>query len=140
MNAYPECYVNEIVETQGKLFELVSDSPSIDFDDFIERYMTGKTRTYLDRADAYLSNLNEKELFEYFCKVDGFYPKSGKSLSGFAPNWIGQFYARCQWQENIPSRQLVKILPVDFVKASYAGLHDLDLDLAVNKVFAGLSL
>lgn len=140
MNAYPECYVNEIVETQGKLFELVSDSPSIDFDDFIERYMTGKTRTYLDRADAYLSNLNEKELFEYFCKVDGFYPKVGKSLSGFAPNWIGQFYARCQWQENIPSRQLVKILPVDFVKASYAGLHDLDLDLAVNKVFAGLSL
>lgn len=140
MNAYPECYVNEIVETQGKLFELVSDSPSIDFDDFIERYMTGKTRTYLDRADAYLSNLNEKELFEYFCKVDGFYPKVGKSLFGFAPNWIGQFYARCQWQENIPSRQLVKILPVDFVKASYAGLHDLDLDLAVNKVFAGLSL
>lgn len=140
MNAYPECYVNEIVETQGKLFELVSDSPSIDFDDFIERYMTGKTRTYLDRADAYLSNLNEKELFEYFCKVDGFYPKAGKSLSGFAPNWIGQFYARSQWQENIPSSQLVKILPVDFVKASYAGLHDLDLDLAVNKVFAGLSL
>jgi len=140
MNAYPECYVNEIVETQGKLFELVSDSSSIDFNDFIERYMTGKTRTYLDRADAYLSNLNEKELFEYFCKVDGFYPKSGKSLSGFAPNWIGQFYARSQWQENIPSRQLVKILPVDFVKASYAGLHDLDLDLAVDKVFAGLSL
>ena len=120
MNAYPECYVNEIVETQGMLFELVSDSPSIDFDDFIERYMTGKTRTYLDRADAYLSNLNEKELFEYFCRVDGFCPKEGKSLSGFAPNWIGQFYARSQWQENIPSRQLVKILPVDFVKASYA--------------------
>ena len=94
----------------------------------------------MDRADAYLSNLNEKELFEYFCKVDGFYPKAGKSLSGFAPNWIGQFYARSQWQENIPSRQLVKILPVDFVKASYAGLHDLDLDLAVDKVFAGLSL
>ena len=52
MNAYPECYVNEIVETQGKLFELVSDSPSIDFDDFIERYMTGKTRTYLDRKQG----------------------------------------------------------------------------------------
>ena len=37
MNAYPECYVNEIVETQGKLFELVADSPSVDFDDFIEK-------------------------------------------------------------------------------------------------------
>ena len=60
MNAYPECYVNEIVETQGKLFELVADSPSVDFDDFIEKYMASKTRNYLDRADAYLSNLNEK--------------------------------------------------------------------------------
>lgn len=50
MNAYPECYVNEIVETQGKLFELVADTPSVDFVDFIEKYMTGKTRAYLDRT------------------------------------------------------------------------------------------
>lgn len=53
MNAYLECYVNEIVETQGKLFELVADMTSVDFDDFVKRYMTGKTRRYLDRADAY---------------------------------------------------------------------------------------
>ena len=80
----------------------------------------------------------EKELFEYFCKLDGFKPKKGNSLSGFAPDWIGQFYARSQWQENIPSTKLVSILPPDFVKASYAGLHDLDLDLAVNKVFKNI--
>ncbi|MBR1537618.1 MAG: hypothetical protein IJ630_11860 [Treponema sp.] len=135
MAAYPECYVNEIVETQGKLFELVADTPSVDFEDFVKQYMIGKTRKYLDRADAYLSNLSEKELFEYFCKIDGFTPKKGNSLSGFAPDWIGQFYARSQWQKNIPSRKLVSILPPDFVKASYAGLHDLDLDLAVDKVF-----
>ena len=102
---------NEIVETQGKLFELVADTPSVDFEDFINRYMTGKTRSYLDRADAYLSNLNEKELYEYFCRLDGFSPKKGASLSGFAPDWIGQFYARSQWQENIPSNRLVSILP-----------------------------
>lgn len=35
MTAYPECYVDEIVETQGKLFELVADSSDIDFDEFI---------------------------------------------------------------------------------------------------------
>ena len=138
MTAYPECYVNEIVETQGKMFELVADSPHIDFDDFIEKYMTSKTRTYLDRADAYVSNLPEKELYDYFCKVDGYSPKEGKSLSGFAPDWIGQFYARSQWQENIPSAKLIKLLPVDFMKASYRGLHDLDLDLAVDKVFKSL--
>lgn len=63
--AYPECYVNEIVETQGKLFELVADTPSVDFEDFIRRYMTGKTRNYLDCADAYLSNLIFKQIIHY---------------------------------------------------------------------------
>ena len=135
MHAYPDCYLNEIVETQGKLFEYVADNSSVDFDDFIQRYMKGKTRSFLDRADAYLSNLDAKELYEYFCKLDNFSPSPGTSLSGFAPDWIGQFYAQSQWQENIPSEKLVTILPPDFMKASYAGLHDLDLDLAVEKVF-----
>ena len=138
MHSYPECYVEEIVETQGKLFALVADKGSIDFDDFVKQYMTSKTRNYLDRADAYLSNLDEKELYNYFCKQDDFSPKKGNSLSGFAPDWIGQFYARTQWQKNIPSKELVNILSPDFVKASYAGLHDLDLDLAVNKVFKNI--
>lgn len=136
MTAYPKCYVNEIVETQGKLFEMVADKQSVDFDDFIKCYMTGKTRNYLDHADAYLSNLNEKELFDYFCQIDGFSPKKDTSIKGFAPDWIGQFYARSQWQKNIPSKKLVDILPPDFIKASYAGLHDLDLDLAVDKVLS----
>lgn len=120
------------------MFELVADSSDIDFDDFVEIYMTSKTRTYLDRADAYLSNLLAKELYDYFCKVDGYSPKEGESLTGFVPDWIGQFYARSQWQENVPSAKLIKLLPVDFMKASYRGLHDLDLDLAVDKVFKSL--
>lgn len=138
MNSYPQCYVNEIVETQGKLFELVANETSVDFDDFIEKYMNSKTRAHLDKADAYLSNLDQKELFDYFCKVDGFAPKKGKPFLGFAPNWIGQFYARFQWQENIPSKNLVKLIPIAFLKSSYAGLHDLDLDLAVDKVYKNL--
>ena len=40
--------------------------------------------------------------------------------------------------ENVPSAKLIKLLPVDFMKASYRGLHDLDLDLAVDKVFKSL--
>ena len=138
MTAYPECYVNEIVETQGKMFEMVAESHKTDFDDFIEKYMKSKTRSFLDRADAYVSNLSEKELYDYFCKIDAYTPKKGKSLSGFAPDWIGQFYARSQWQENVSSANLINLLPIDFVKASYRGLHDLELDLAVEKVFKGL--
>lgn len=33
----------------------------------------------------------------------------------------------------IPSSEIIEKLPLDFMKASYYGLHDLDLDLAVRK-------
>ena len=80
MNAYLECYVNEIVETQGKLFELVADMASVDFDDFVKRYMTGKTRRYLDRADAYLSNLDEKNCLTIFAGLTDSPPKKAIRL------------------------------------------------------------
>ena len=35
---------------------------------------------------------------------------------------------------NIPSAEIVKKIPVDFLKKAYFGLHDLELSLAVQKV------
>lgn len=135
MAAYPKCYLDEIVETQGKLFELVADfSPAVNVEDFIEKYMKSKTRNYIDHADAYLSNMNAKELYEYFCKTEKFSPQKGSGLSGFSPNWIGQFYAYFQWKTNSKSSGIVEKYPVDFMKAAYYGLHDLDLDLAAKKI------
>ena len=49
------------------------------------------------------------------------------------PAWIGEFYAYYQWYYNLPSAELVKKIPVSFLKKAYAGLHDLELDLAVKK-------
>ena len=135
MAAYPECYLNEIVETQGKLFEYVADiTPKVNVEDFINKYMMSKTRMYLDRTDAYLSNLNAKELYDYFCQTENFTPKKGKGLDGFKPNWIGQFYAFYQWKNNTPSVSIIKKLPLEFMEASYYGLHDLDIDLAEKKI------
>ena len=50
------------------------------------------------------------------------------------PSWIGEFYAYYQWYYNLPSAELVKKIPMSFLKKAYAGLHDLELDLAVKKV------
>lgn len=135
MAAYLKCYLDEIVETQGKLFEYVADATtSSNVDDFIEKYMRSKTRSYIDRADAYVSNMDVKSLFEYFCRVDGFKLQAGSNFAGFAPNWIGQFYAYYQWHTNLSSREVIERLPLDFMQAAYLGLHDLDLALAVEKI------
>ena len=60
--------------------------------------------------------------------------KPGKSIDGFIPDWIGEFYAYYQWFYNIPSAIVVKKIPVDFLINAYHGLHDLDIDIAVKKV------
>ena len=60
--------------------------------------------------------------------------KSGAAMQGFMPDWIGEFYAYYQWYFNLPSAEVVKKIPIDFLKKAYFGLHDLELDLAVQKV------
>lgn len=137
MPAYPEAYLNDVVENQGKLFDLVSQNyPDKDTLDFINAYMTSKTRKSIDEAQAYVNTMSAPELWDYFCKIDNFELKNGKAIEGFMPDWIGEFYAYYQWYYNIPSSEVVKKIPVSFLMKAYSGLHDLELDLAVKKVGA----
>lgn len=135
MRAYSKSYLDEIVETQGELFEQVSQYvKGVDVADFIEKYMRGRTRSYIDKAQPYVATMDAHELWEYFQKTDHFIPVQGKGIGGFIPNWIGQFYAYYQWYYNKPSTQVLEEIPLSFIVAGYRGLHDLDLKLAVQKV------
>ena len=62
------------------------------------------------------------------------YDRVHPRIEGFIPAWIGEFYAYYQWYYNLPSAELVKKIPISFLKKAYAGLHDLELNLAVEKV------
>lgn len=141
MYAYDESYLNEIVETQGKLFEEVQEYvPNIDVSRFICEYMNSKTREYIDNAQAYVCTLDSQALWNYFCETDHFEPTFGEGLFGFAINWIGQFYAYFQWFYNISSKKVMEHVPLEFIRAAYNGLHDLELALAVKKVGEQLGL
>ncbi len=135
MFAYVKEYLSDVVENQGKLFDLVAQSfPDKDTIDFINSYMGSKTRKSIDEAQAYVNTMDAKELWDYFSKTDNYFLKSGKALDGFMPDWIGQFYAYYQWYYDLPSSELIKKIPVEFLMKAYHGLHDLDLELAVKKV------
>ncbi len=135
MPAYSEVYLDDVVENQGKLFDLVSQNyPDKDTADFINTYMTSKTRKSIDESQAYVNTMSAPELWDYFCKTDGFKMKKGKAMEGFMPDWIGEFYAYYQWYYNIPSSEVIKKVPVDFLVKAYGGLHDLSMELAVKKV------
>lgn len=135
MRAYPEVYLDDVVENQGKLFDFVAQSfPDKDTEDFINTYMASKTRKCIDEAKAYVSTMEAKELWTYFSNTEQYELKTGRTLEGFMTDWIGEFYAYYQWFYGIPSAEVVKKVPLDFLKKAYHGLHDLELDLAVQKV------
>lgn len=135
MQAYSKVYLEDVVENQGKLFDFVANNfPNSDTEDFIKIYMSSKTRKSIDEASAYVNTMNAKELWEYFTKTEKYFLKPGKSLEGFIPDWIGEFYAYYQWYYNMPSREIVKKITPEFLMKAYHGLHDLDLELAVKKM------
>lgn len=137
MRAYAEDYLNDVVENQGKLFEFVAETyPDMDTVDFINAYMVSKTRKSIDESKAYVNTMNAKELWAYFSETEQYTLKFGKALEGFMPDWLGEFYAYYQWYYNMSSAEVIKKVPIDFLKKAYFGLHDLELDLAVQKVGA----
>ncbi len=135
MRAYAKDYLNDVVENQGKLFDDIAQAyPDADTEDFIKAYMASKTRKSIDEGKAYVTTMGAKELWAYFTDTEGYSLKPGKALDGFMPDWIGEFYAYYQWYYGIPSNEVLKEVPLEFLKKAYYGLHDLELGLAVQKV------
>ena len=137
MASFPEVYLDEVVENQGKLFDYVAQNhPQSDTKDFIETFMQSKTRKSMDEGQAYVNTLDAASLWEYFLKTDQYKLLPGKALTGFLPDWMGEFYAYYQWYYDMPSADVIKKIPLAFLIKAYPGLHDLELDLAVRKVGA----
>ena len=135
MEVFSKSYLEAVVRTQGELFDAFArGNPGCDTDDFITAYMSGATRADIDAGQAYVCTMNARELMEWFLSKSGYCPKPGTPMSGFMPDWIGRFYAMYQWMERKSSRETLAEVPLQFLKTAYAGLHDLDLNLAVAKV------
>ena len=87
MWAYAQDYLNDVVENQGKLFDMVAQSyPDMDTEDFIKAYMTSKTRKSIDEGQAYVNTMSAPELWTYFTKTEGYSLKHGKAMEVFLPD------------------------------------------------------
>ena len=85
MHAYAKEYVSDVVENQGKLFDLVAQKyPDKDTAAFINSYMASKTRKSIDEAKAYVNTMSAPELWDYFCKTEDFTLKDGKASRVYA--------------------------------------------------------
>ena len=134
MIPFDESYLDQVVETQGELFESLQDSGCrLDGVDFITRYLGSRTRRQLDDGHAYFLTLDAAHLRDKFLEEAAGTLSPGEPFAGFLPAWLGRFYAYAQWKRGLYSAELVKRLPVADMAVCYAGAHDLDLDLAVER-------
>jgi hypothetical protein len=100
----------------------------------LQRTWSARQEKSIDEAQAYVNTMDARELWAYFTETEQYNLKAGEALGGFMPDWIGEFYAYYQWYYNRPSAEIVRKIPVAFLKKAYSGLHDLELELAVQKV------
>ena len=135
MGAYNALYLDEIIETQGILFEYLYEfKDDIDASDFIYHFMKSPLRYYIDHADPYYCTKDYSEWYNMLIKDYQFKPKSTHiKYDWIKLKWIGEFYAYYQWYTSIPSATLVSLHTYDDFSIAYPGLHDLDFKLAAER-------
>ena len=90
MGAYAQDYLNDVVENQGKLFDIIAQThPEADTEDFIKAYMASKTRKGIDEGKAYVNTMSAKELWAYFTETEGYSLKPARRLMALCPTGLG---------------------------------------------------
>ena len=129
-------YLQEVMETQGWVFEEASVR-GFDMEHFITGYMCSSLKNSVDTRQAYYATLDFEDHFKWLDK-EGFKPRKGASSDFILCNWLGNFYALIQYRLGIPSRKVIEKLPASDMLMRGRVLHDLDLEIAVDKVIRGL--
>ena len=136
MPAYNDVYVASVMKAQGKLFLKIRDKlPGVDEKWFVEAYMQSTIRELLDDGNVKYVNAPANELMLRFIEDEcgGEYNR-GAQWGGFLPEWAGRIYALYQWKYETPSRDLIKVLPLDEVERVFPALHQAGWEAAVDKI------
>lgn len=136
MNAYSELYLDDIMNTQGDVFNDIREAlPGIDEKWFISEYMKGRVRRLLDHANPKFAAMPSPELIDYFIEEEqnGEY-KRGEAWGGFLPMWAGMVYAMYQWKYNISSSDLIDKLTLTDIERIFPALHQMGWDAAIEKI------
>lgn len=142
MSSYSELYVEDIQVTQGRVFLNIRDElPGVDEKWFIEKYMKSDIRRLLDSANPKLAAKPSPELIQAFIdrECGGQYLRGAK-WGGFLPQWVGEIYSLYQWKFDVPSAELIDLLPLSEMERMYIPGHQMGWDAAVDKIHSVLTV
>ena len=129
---YNRLYLDDLAEAQGVLFEEVVNK-GYDLIDFVNKYMCTRIKKLMDEGSPKHCTMYHYDIFDELEKCDFKYKKAMMRYDPWAANWIGEFYARLQWETGVYSSFVLKCVPITTILTHYNVLHDLDMSLAVNR-------
>ena len=121
-----------VCHLQGKLFEESQCYAygAIDPYDFVEKFMNSEIASDMDDDVCYAHTWGLAQMMETLVEELDFKPFDGNYLNYQALHWVGYMYRYWAWLGK-PSREIVKIAPVEKAYMLYAGYHTLDVKEAI---------
>ena len=138
IHAYDEIYLGKAQMTLAWMFDYAVNGCRIDVEEFYRMFLTSAYVHRFEKGNcsvvAGLSGVELAQRVIWERTPDEELPQPVFSLARSPEYWLGYSLAYYQWYYNLPSREVVKKIPLDFLEKVYYGLHDLELELAVKKV------
>lgn len=126
MNKDP--YLDEVEEETGKLFQSWA-AKGYDVNNMVTSYMKSLLRERIDKRYAWFCTKSASD------QEDEITPLMGSTIyDETLCEWLGCFYSRLQSTKGIMSKQIIVKYPFLSMYTKSRVLHDLDMDLAIQKV------
>ena len=130
-----ESYIDDVAEAQGHLFCIIAEKAH-DLLDFMPKYAKTKMRVGIDNGIPWYCTRFGTEIYEWLLENNFKFKPCKLEQSQYVAEWTGVFYAYAQWHADTSFEELVRRLTPRSVISRYGVLHDLDVNLAVEKVLA----
>lgn len=123
-----DLYIDDLAEETGKLFENWAWG-KMDVSAMVTEYMCSHLRENIDKRYARFCTQDWNDMSRQFQATAG-----TRSYDPVLCDWLGCFYTYLQNYTGKSSRELIQQYPFDLMYLRSNVLHDLDMDLAVEKV------
>ena len=137
MSAYDENYIEDSTELNCLVFEEIARCQDVNFEHFVEGYMSSGYRKLMDKGSTRLINMTFDEYLTYLrrdCPELFIIGNKEHEMDVLQAGWIGAMYNRLQFHLCISSEKIYERLNLRTMMSYFITLHTIDETLALRRI------